>query len=245
MNAREHRVVEEKKMEALKDPKEQKSNEVSRLIDKTMKSKNKIYLGTDWHLYVRKEKNKPECHRCKNFDEIIKNVNEVMGKDDLFIYLGDLCDGEMEHEKDEMKALLSTIPGHKVLVLGNNDLFTTAYYKSCGFEYVVQSFEWNDILFSHVPVKNDNNMNIHGHIHGYREYWIPYSNQIDVGALGGRVKPVELKTVITSQPSYAKTIKERPDKFNEGYTCTVGDCVSLFESVFEPSYLRPDPFPAE
>ena len=59
MNAKEHRVVEEKKMEALKDPKEQKSNEISRLIDKTLASKHKVYLATDWHLYVRKVKNKP------------------------------------------------------------------------------------------------------------------------------------------------------------------------------------------
>jgi len=245
MNMKEHRVVEEKKMEALKDPKEQKSNEISRLIDKTLASKHKVYLATDWHLYVGKEKNKPECHRCKNFKDIVKNVNEVMGKDDMLIYLGDLCDGEMENEKDEMKSILSTIPGHKVLVLGNNDLFTPAFYKACGFEYVTQSFEWNDMLFTHVPCKNDNKLNIHGHIHGYKTYWIPYSNQIDVAALDGRVKPVELKTVIASQPSYAKTIKEDPSHFDEGYTNTIEGCVSLFESVFEPSYLKPDPFPTE
>lgn len=245
MNAQQQRVIEEKKMDALKDPKEQKSNEISRLIEKTMKSKNRIFLATDWHLYVRKEKNKPKCHRCKNFNEIIKNVNEVMGKDDLLIYLGDLCDGEMQNEKDEMKALLSTIPGHKVLVLGNNDLFTTQYYKSCGFEYVVQSFDWNDILFTHVPVKNDNKMNIHGHIHGYRTYWIPYSNQIDVAAFEGRIKPVELKTIIASQPAYAKTIKECPDKFEEGYTRTIYDGMSFFEAMYEPSYLQDDPYPSE
>ena len=242
MNQQQHRVVEEKKMEALKDPKEQKSNEISRLIDKTIKDKNKVYLGTDWHLYVRKEKNKPECHRAKNFDLILKNVNEVMGKDDLFIYLGDLCDGEMEHEKDEMKAILSTIPGHKVLVLGNNDLFSTQYYKSCGFEYVVQSFEWNDILFTHVPCKNSNKMNIHGHIHGYKTYWIPFSNQIDVAACEGRIKPVELKSVIASQPAYSKTIKECPDKFEEGYLNHVLDGVSVFESAFITSYIQEDPY---
>lgn len=242
MNQQQHRVVEEKKMEALKDPKEQKSNEISRLIDKTIKTKKKVYLGTDWHLYVRKEKNKPDCHRCKNFDTIIKNVNEVMGKDDLFIYLGDLCDGEMEHEKDEMKAILSTIPGHKVLVLGNNDLFPTQYYKGCGFQYVVQSFEWNDILFTHVPCKNDNKMNIHGHIHGYKTYWIPYSNQIDVAALDGRVKPVELSSVIASQPSYSKTIKECPDKFEEGYLNRVLDGMSIFEQAFATSYINEDPY---
>lgn len=130
------------------------------------------------------------------------------------------------------------------MVLGNNDLFQPAFYKSCGFEYVTQSFEWNDMLFTHVPCKNDNKLNIHGHIHGYKTYWIPYSNQIDVAALDGRVKPVELKTVIASQPSYAKTIKEEPSHFDEGYVNPVIDGVSLFESAFASSYLL-DPYPAE
>jgi hypothetical protein len=79
----------------------------------------------------------------------------------------------------------------------------------------VDSFVWNDIIFTHVPVKNDHKMNIHGHIHGYRTYWLPYTNQIDVGAYEGRKKPVDLKFIINKQSSYAKTIKEVPEKFEE------------------------------
>jgi hypothetical protein len=36
--------------------------------------------------------------------------------------------------------------------------------------------------------------------------------------LDGRNKPVELKDVISAQKQYAKTIKEQPEHFNEGYT---------------------------
>ena len=177
----DNRDKEEKLVEKLKDPTETNESQIVRLINKTIKDKHKVYCATDWHLWVRKEKNKPECHRCKNFETIIKNVNETLTKDDLLIYLGDLVDGEFK-EKEELKAILKTLPGKKILVMGNNDLFTSQFYKSCGFEYVTQSFVWNNVLFTHMPVRNNNQLNVHGHIHGYRNYWIPYTNQIDVGA---------------------------------------------------------------
>jgi hypothetical protein len=71
-----------------------------------------------------------------------------------------------------------------------------------------------------MPCKNDNDTNIHGHIHGYKTYWIPYKNQVDVAALGGRVTPVELNKVIGAQKSYSKTIKEDKSHFEEGYYVT-------------------------
>lgn len=237
MNTKEQREKEEKKMESLKDPDVAHSREISYLIDKTLRDKHKVYCATDWHLWVRKEKNKKECHRRKDFEDIIKNVNETMTKDDLLIYLGDLVDGEFDG-KEDLKSVLKTIPGKKVLVLGNNDILPTQFYKSCGFEWVVQSFVWSNVLFTHVPCRNDNQFNIHGHIHGYRTYWIPYTNQIDVGALGGRTELVELHDVITARDKYAKTIKEDPKHFNEGYECiTEGD-------VFEKNMIHEivDPF---
>lgn len=234
MTEKENRQKEEKKMELLKDPKEQKSESIDKLIDKTLKNGNHVYLGTDWHLYVRNEKGKRECHKRKSFDEIIHNFNTVLSDDDVLIYLGDLCDGEMQDEKEDMKTLLKTIPGHKILVLGNNDTFPTSYYKSCGFEYVVQSFTWENILFTHIPCKNENSMNIHGHIHSDQYppvYWIPYTNQIDVASCGGRQTPVELGVVISSQKKFSKKIKEDPSKFNEGYYRPI-EGSHIFESVF-------------
>lgn len=216
MNAKEQRKKEDNLMEKLKDPKENHSREISYLIDMTLSRKNQVYLMTDWHLFRRKEKGKSECYRCKNFKDIMKTLSETMTKDDLLIYLGDLCDGELQ-DKESLKTALLPIPGRKVLVLGNNDLFGVPFYKSCGFEHVVQSFVWANVLFTHVPTKNDNQMNIHGHIHGFRTYWIPYTNQVDVAALGGREKPVTLHEVIVAQKKYAKTIKEDPSHFNEGY----------------------------
>lgn len=243
-----NRQAEEKRMESLKDPNEQHSKEISALISKTLRNAGNIYCATDWHLFVRDEKNKPSCHKCKNFDSIMKDCMNVMTDRDMLIYLGDLADGEMAHEKDkeELKQVLKLIPGKKILVLGNNDVQPVSYYKACGFDHVVQSFVWSNVLFTHIPVKNEQQINVHGHIHGYKTYWIPYTNQIDVAYLGGREHLVQLSQVLASQYNYSKKIKEDPSKFNEGYTNTVIDGVAINESDGTPtSYLCDDPFPAE
>ena len=241
-----NREKEEKLVDDLKDPAEKDSSKISKMIDSCLKRWHNVYCATDWHLWVRKEKNKPECHKCKNFEDIIKKINETMTKDDILIYMGDLVDGEYQ-DKDELKSILKTIPGKKILVRGNNDLFTTAFYKSCGFCEVVESFVWHNVIFSHMPCKNDNDINVHGHLHGYKTYWIPYSNQIDVAALGGREHPVELDDVISAQKSYSKTIKEDPSHFEEGYYNTRIGLMNIFEEAMSydsPSFIF-DPFPAE
>lgn len=238
----DNREQEEKLVEDLKDPDEKDSSKLSKMIDTCLKKWHKVYCATDWHLWVRKEKNKTECHKCKNFDEIIKNVHEVMTADDILIYMGDLVDGEFQN-KEELKQILNAIPGKKILVRGNNDLFDTSFYKSCGFIDVVQSFVWHNVIFSHMPCKNDNDINVHGHLHSDQwnpEYWIPYTNQIDVGALGGRVKPVELDQVLDSQKAYAKTIKEDPKHFEEGYYIYKSTS-DVFNIVMGETFIN-DPF---
>ena len=241
-----NRQKEDKQMESLKDPNENHSGEISRLISKTLANKHNVYLATDWHLWVRKEKGKAECHKRKDFEQIIKTVNETMGKDDVLIYLGDLVDGEFK-DKESLKTVLQTIPGKKIMTLGNNDIFGIPFYKSCGFDYVVQSFVWADVLFCHVPVENKNQINVHGHIHSNQYppvYWIPYSNQIDVAWLGGREKPIPIHDAITSQKKFSKVIKEDPSHFNEGYTLPIHNETFLDVMDSGENCFTPDPYDA-
>lgn len=235
-----NRQKEEKLVGSLKDPTENHSVEITRLIDKTIKNRHNVYCMTDWHLWLRNEKNKPVCHKRNNFDEIIKNVKKIQ-PDDVLIFLGDLVDGEFE-DKDSLKNILLPMNFKKILVVGNNDLFSPAFYKSCGFDYVVRSFTWHDVLFTHMPVKNDNDINVHGHIHGYKTYWIPYTNQIDVAYLDGRTEPVELQRVLKSQKSYSKVIKEEPSHFEEGYSnYSVTKSSALFCEVMNVNKIE-DPY---
>lgn len=210
---------EDRLMNKLKDPdeKEDVNGKICSLINKTLKSGHKVYLSTDWHLWLREEKDKPQCHKRSDFNIILNNMRDTVKPDDLLIYMGDLVDGEFQN-KNELKEALQSLSGlNMIMVRGNNDLFDKSFYKSCGFQYIVDSFVWKDIIFTHVPVKNDHKMNVCGHLHGYRTFWIPYTNQIEVGAYEGRKKPIDLKFIINKQPSYAKTIKEVPEKFEESF----------------------------
>lgn len=218
----------------LKNPDDKTSDNkaISKLINDTIRNGGKVYLAGDWHLWLREEKDKPECHKRSDFNTILNEANHVCDSNkDLLIYMGDLVDGEFQ-EKELLKQALLTLHMKRIMVRGNNDTFDKSFYKSCGFEYVVDSFVWNDILFTHCPVKNDNDINVHAHIHGYRTYWLPYTNQIDVGAYDGRNKPVELLWLLQQQPKYAKTIKECPEHFDE--SCTLFESVMIPERVYDP-----------
>ena len=237
------RVKEDNLVEKLKDPDEKDSGKISRMIDNTLKNKHKVYLMTDWHLWVRKEKGSNECHKRDVFEKILKNVNDTIGKDDLLIHLGDLVDGEFT-DKDKLKSILLTVPGKKILVRGNNDLFPPSFYKACGFEDVVDSFTWKNIVFSHMPIENDNDINIHGHIHSDKYppvYWIPYTNQIDVANLGGRETPIELMTVVKAQPAFAKKAKVDPKHMNGKYTVKQ-EHYTIFDEQKGVKLIE-DPFP--
>ena len=231
-----NRKKEDKLGNTLKHPHTLHSKEIAKLINDTLRRKNNIWVCSDWHLWLRDEKGKPKCHKASYFDKVFSNYKDTVKDGDLVIYLGDLVDGELADEKsfDELRDTIKALPGTKVMVRGNNDLKDPNFYKSCGFKYVVQAFVWSNVLFTHIPIENAFDLNIHGHLHGYKTYWVPYTNQIDVGAFEGRKKPVELLKLLRSQPIYAKGIKEQPEHFNES--------VSIFD--LEMSEHTEDPFPA-
>lgn len=234
----DQRKKEDKLMNDLKDPDLENSREIAKMINDCNRLGHKVWLATDWHLWLREEKDKPDCHKRSDFNQILNCIRERVGNDDLLIYLGDLVDGEFQ-DKNALKTALLSIGKKMVLVKGNNDLFTDDFYKSCGFKYVVQSFKWNNCLFTHVPVDDNKcDLNIHGHLHGFHKYWIPYSNQIDVAWLGGRKEPVHLKNCMLAQPKYSKIVKVEPEHFGEHAILT-----DVFTRVFVNNGRVYDPFP--
>lgn len=186
------------------------SKEISKLIDDTIKAGHKVWLSSDWHLWI-KTKDKKSTKKRSKFDEVIKEINKA-DEDDLLIYLGDLCDGEFTDKSALKEVLIDLPPKNKVLVLGNNDLFDISFYKSCGFTYVTYRFVWNDIIFSHPAIEHNHSMNIHGHLHyNYKErkndcvYWVPYNNHVCVFNTNGKLE--ELKDVMKSIKEYKKHVK--------------------------------------
>lgn len=203
------RIKEERINEEIHDANPKKSNPISTLIDKKINSGNHVWIMTDWHFY-KWNKDIKAIYKSKSFSEIIKNCQSMIQPDDLLICLGDLCSGECENKAD-IAAFIDKIPGEKVLVRGNNDLFDDKWYLAHGFKYVTPKFVWDDVLFSHRPEDNDNKVNVHGHMHNARTYYLgevsKYNNQIDVAYLGARTKPIDINECIRKQPEYAKSVK--------------------------------------
>lgn len=230
-----NRIKEDRQMSLLKHPQAIYSIEIANVINDTLRRKRNIWVCCDWHLYRRDEKDKPTCHKFSKFDQIISNYRKKVHPQDLVIYMGDLVDGELDDPEifNEIKDLLVGLPGKKIMVRGNNDIKDTNFYKSCGFIYVVQAFVWANVLFTHIPIENAFDLNIHAHLHGYKTYWIPYTNQIDAASYGARLEPVELLKLLRSQPIYAKGVKVDETHFNESY--------AIFDAEQEMSMK--DPFP--
>lgn len=254
----QRRIKEEKMVQRLKDAEQHPDKRnIAKLIDETREKGNTVWLCTDWHLWKRVTRNQPICNKRKDFDKVIKSVEFTVKLNDLLINLGDLVDGEFQ-DKDSLRNQMREIVCKKVLVRGNNDLFDQEFYRSCGFLYIVDSFKWHDILFSHMPQEHDCELNVHGHIHSkpptktgvgvnsegnsrQPQYWVHYNNHIDVAWLGGRVKPVELSEVIKAQPEFSKHIKECPEHFGEQELLDKN--MTLFMRVMEEgSTFVHDPF---
>lgn len=208
-----NRDVEEKEGDLCKDPKafNVDSKLIAELITEYVSNQKPVYLVTDLHLWVKDNDDPTKVTKRSNFNQVISNWNNTVEPNDLVICLGDLVDGEFPSTDSKMlRNTLSLLSGNKILVRGNNDLFSYTFYRSCGFKYVIRKFEWNNIVFSHYPIENDNDLNIHGHLHGYKRYYIQYSNQIDV--FNKERKPQLLLDVIKQQPEYSKSITVVTDK---------------------------------
>ena len=135
------------------------------------KTFDQIYLTSDWHLFKNHYKKEPNP---VNTREIIKWCQLNIKPSDVFMYLGDIS-FRFANQEDQIKSreIMATIPGIKVLILGNHDLMLgQVYYNACGFDYVMEEFTWKHFLFTHKPVQMiaGDELNVHGHIHGSNEY---------------------------------------------------------------------------
>ena len=157
-------------------------------IDNLLENSKNIYLATDWHLWKEKE---GSIIKNENFNTIINNYKRTINNEDAFVFLGDLVDDEFQ-DRNLLQRTIKSLPGHKILVKGNNDLFDESFYYDCGFEYVVEGFKWNNYTFSHYPVfNNESTINFHGHLHGRKYYKEDYSNQADIYSRFNRVIRLE------------------------------------------------------
>lgn len=189
-----------------------------------------IYLTSDWHLFCKKYKK--ENNRV-DIKAISKWCKENINESDVFIYLGDMC-YRFATEEDNKKTqdLFKSLPGIKILVIGNHDAVAGEdFYLNCGFDYVVDDFVWHEYLFSHRPENIEMMVgverNIHGHQHDYPEYnTTDGANNVNVYPYYYNNKPVTLDYLINN---FDKLVKEIGNKRSNWLG--MGESTNIFNGI--------------
>lgn len=118
-----------------------------------------------WHENIIKYAGRPADHH----DRILSAWREMIAPGDLLLHLGDIAMGR----RHLLEELASSLPGRKLLIRGNHDRQSVAFYAACGFTLVSPfsgKYQGWEIRFTHRPdpewVRVGNRrLNAHGHIH--------------------------------------------------------------------------------
>ena len=123
-----------------------------------------IITDTHWnHDNIIKYENRPLDYK----EQSIANWKAVVAENDTIIHLGDV----IFKRAYELKEILASLPGIKLLTIGNHDkrTGTNSWFLRMGFIYVCKSHAIRNVIFSHKPLELAEypgiEYNIHGHFH--------------------------------------------------------------------------------
>lgn len=96
--------------------------------------------------------------RPENFEQlIVRGIHETPVEQDLLIHLGDVCIGHDEYHHQTLMLPIRSRFKKNVLVRGNHDNKSDAWYYRQGWDFVCRSFSTKifgkKLLFTHIPVK--------------------------------------------------------------------------------------------
>ena len=115
--------------------------------------KNAVWVISDTH-FGDKDIQKAFPNRPSD-EELIKNINQKVGKTGTLLLLGDV--GDIECAKQ--------LKGYKVLICGNHDAGATNYKEIFNEIYTGALIIGEKLILSHEPVDIPWAFNIHGHDH--------------------------------------------------------------------------------
>jgi len=125
----------------------------------------KYWIITDTHFGHRKMEE--YCKRPSDFEARIFKGLKMIQPDDIVIHLGDFCIGDDVKWHNFWNSALYA--NKRILIRGNHDRKSSAWYYAHGWHAVCEnlSLHYNKryITFSHIPLENPQNLNIHGHLH--------------------------------------------------------------------------------
>lgn len=149
------------------------NDDICVMINDTLDHEDRhVWILTDWHI-IRYDKLFRRCYDRENAADILIHTAKVVSDKDMVIFLGDIVDSEASEQLSAVsyyKKLTSICSvfkhaRYKVLVRGNNDIDPDAFYKDLGFDEVVDAILWDKYLICHMPIKNNEEFCIHGHLH--------------------------------------------------------------------------------
>ena len=115
--------------------------------------KNAVWVISDTH-FGDKDIQKAFPNRPSD-EELIKNINQKVGKTGTLILLGDV--GDIECAKQ--------LKGYKVLICGNHDIGSSNYKEIFDEVYTGALIIGEKLLLSHEPIDAKWIFNLHGHNH--------------------------------------------------------------------------------
>ena len=206
-----------------------------------IKDADKVWVSTDWH-YVKYDKATGHISVREEMPDIMKACS-VIGENDLWIYLGDLIDSEIQ-SRSHIDVLDKFVKArHRVLLLGNNDRFKSYADWFDEVACTIMLPEEKTIL-THCPIPNTERINIHGHIHvgepGYGRaghYWDMYDITPDnhVNAFTYPFKPVLLSQLLKRKP---KAFHQPTDNHGKPYTEQLVKMTEYEYSVLRAYYMK-------
>lgn len=109
-------------------------------------------------------------HNAEEMNEtIIRNWNNVVGKEDTVFVLGDYSFG-----RELAREITPKLNGKKILIKGNHDRYPNRFYRDCGFEEVSKyPIIFGFYMLSHEPLQLSETtpyFNYYGHVHNDAKY---------------------------------------------------------------------------
>lgn len=202
-----------------------------------------VWVGTDWHVWSVGHTPHHPYQSVSNIRQLSNSYANDIQVDDVFIYLGDLCDPAVT-DLNELKRLVQNIPGYKILVKGNHDTETDYFYRDIGFDEVCDVCIINQVAFSHFPLKVEPDMiNIHGHLHNEKRSDVDDANHINAYREDYYKHPIEISELI--QNAYDKWLKDRAvhevGEITDAKTGKAYDAsrILYLTDIFEDDMLKP------
>lgn len=155
------------------------------------------------HSNIIKYCNRPFTNVEDMDNQLIKNWNNIVNKNDIVYHLGDFALGNIE----KITEYRSKLNGKIFLVMGNHDIYNIKKYYEAGFDKVYDKpIIYNDFfIFSHKPMFLMENMpyaNIFGHVHNNPEYTDYTSNTFCVSCERINYKPILIDNIVDKMQNY-------------------------------------------